>query len=261
MKKPTTPSPWDTNDSTATTSNTPPKEIKATKVADPAIDKTTVEPLFDLEGLMTDFPTARELEKFVFDQTGIVLNLKGRSNKFKYQTAMDVLNGAKPEDYLLGDENPYLDKNDLVPVDNLKALPPRPADVIGVPHVTSFISKTFDHPDPDFKSQGQKCEVVFRKYMNNAITYEIIGPLTTRPVGNRINKFGKEVPSKYEWVDPRTGEQLIRDSAGRFTPVGSRLRAAMMKKKVNKSDYWSMWIDRDFVMTGDTANSDDPWGA
>ena len=47
----------------------------------------SVEPMYDLEGLMTDFPTARELEKFVFDQTGHVLNLKGRSNKFKYQTA------------------------------------------------------------------------------------------------------------------------------------------------------------------------------
>jgi len=30
---------------------------------------------YDLEGLMTDFPTARELERFVFDETGVVLNL------------------------------------------------------------------------------------------------------------------------------------------------------------------------------------------
>ena len=74
------------------------------------------EPLYDLEGLMTDFPTARELEQFVFDQTGHVLNLKGRSNKFKYQTAMDVLNGQTPEQYLIGGENPYLDKNDLIQI-------------------------------------------------------------------------------------------------------------------------------------------------
>jgi len=219
----------------------------------------TSEPLYDLEGLMTDFPTAKDLEKFVFDQTGLVLNLKGRSNKFKYQTAMDVLNGAKPENYLLGSENPYLDKNDIVPVDELKSLPPRPPEVVGVPHVASFISKQFPHPDPDFKSQGQMCEVVFRKYMNNAITYEIIGPLAPRAVGVRVNKFGKEVPEKYTWVDPRTGEQLIRDSAGRYTPIGTRLRASMQKRKINKSDYWTMWIDRDFVMTSDMVNSDDPW--
>jgi len=83
------------------------KTVKAT-AANPWADDTSTpiqadnsiesEPLYDLEGLMTDFPTARELEKFVFDQTGHVLNLKGRSNKFKYQTAMDVLNGASPED-------------------------------------------------------------------------------------------------------------------------------------------------------------------
>jgi hypothetical protein len=46
-----------------------------------------------MEGLMTDFPTAKELERFVYDQTGRVLNLKGRANKLKYQVAMDVLNG------------------------------------------------------------------------------------------------------------------------------------------------------------------------
>ena len=46
---------------------------------------------FDLEGLMTDFPTARDLERFVFDETGVVLNLKGRANKLKYQIAMDAL--------------------------------------------------------------------------------------------------------------------------------------------------------------------------
>ena len=49
---------------------------------------------FDIEGLMTDFPTAKDLERFVFDETGIVLNLKGRANKMKYQVAMDVLNGS-----------------------------------------------------------------------------------------------------------------------------------------------------------------------
>ena len=220
---------------------------------------TPDEPLYDLEGLMTDFPTARELEKFVFDQTGYVLNLKGRSNKFKYQTAMDILNGAKPEDYLIGTENPYLDKNDLIPVDELKPLPARPAEVIGQQCVASFISKTFDHPDPDWKAAGQKCEVVFRKYINNVITYEIIGPITTRAVGTRVNKFGKEVPEKYTWVDPRTGEQIVRRSDGTITPIGTRLRGFMQRQRVNKSNQWDTWIDRDFIVQGEML-SDNPWG-
>lgn len=218
------------------------------------------EPLYDLEGLMTDFPTAKDLEKFVFDQTGYVLNLKGRSNKFKYQTAMDVLNGAHPEEYLLGKENPYLDKNDLIPVDELKKLPPRPAEVVGVQPVSSFISKTFPHPDEEWAASGQKCEVVFRKYINNAITYEIIGPISTRAVGTRVNKFGKEVPEKYTWVDPRTGEQLIRSANGMITPIGTRLKARMQKSKINKSDYWTTWIDREFIIGDSGASIDNPWG-
>ena len=208
---------------------------------------------------MTDFPTARELEQFVFDQTGHVLNLKGRSNKFKYQTAMDILNGATPEDYLIGTENPYLDKNDLIPVDELKPLPARPAEVIGQQCVASFISKTFDHPDPDWKAAGQKCEVVFRKYINNVITYEIIGPISTRAVGTRVNKFGKEVPEKYIWVDPRTGEQVIRRDNGSYTPIGTRLKSAMQRKKINKTDYWTTWIDRDFIISDGATNENDPW--
>jgi hypothetical protein len=245
-----------------------PKTAKAKtttpKIVEPAIEPTPSvvhqEPLFDLEGLMTDFPTAKELEKFVFDETGIVLNLKGRSNKFKYQTAMDVLNGARPDEALLGKENPYLDKNDLIPVDELKQLPARPAEVVNEQCVASFISKTFEHPDADFKANGQKCEVIFRKYMNNAITYEIIGPITTRAIGTRVNKFGKEVPEKYTWVDPRTGEQLIRTSTGMLTPIGTRLKLAMTQKKVNKSDYWQTWIDREFIVT-DSGGLDNIWGA
>jgi hypothetical protein len=47
------------------------------------------ESFYDIDGLMTDFPTARELERFVFDETGHVLNLKGRANKMKYQNSSD----------------------------------------------------------------------------------------------------------------------------------------------------------------------------
>jgi len=231
----------------------------ATSVAPSPVD-TTEEPLYDLEGLMTDFPTAKELEKFVFDQTGHVLNLKGRSNRFKYQTAMDVLNGKAPDEFLKGAENPYLDKNDLIPIDTFRTLPARPAEVVGVPAVSSYISKTFPHPDPEWAATGQKCEVVFRKYVNNAITYEVIGPISTRPVGTRVNKFGKEVPEKYTWVDPRTGEQIIRDSSGRLTPRGSVLRAQLQKMKINNKSYWELWVDREFVMGDASTVNDNPWG-
>jgi hypothetical protein len=221
-----------------------------------------VEPLFDLEGLMTDFPTAKELEKFLFDKTGLALDLKGRSNKFKYQTALDILNGATPPDYLLATENPYLDKNDLIPIEPMKVLPPAPAEIEGAALVTQFHSRTFPHPDSEWKAMGQKCDVVFKKYTNNVITYEILGPISTRAIGTRINKFGKEVPEKYVWVDPRNGQQVIRNSNGMLTPLGTRLKSYMMRQKVNKTSIWEAWIDRDFVIVGDGAGQfDNPWGA
>ena len=262
MNKKTTPSPWDDNEAINTTAAKTAKDTKANKTTAPTVAPAQLdyEPLYDIDGLMTDFPTAKELEKFVYDQTGYVLNLKGRSNKFKYQTAMDVLNGQEPDQVLMGTENPYLDKNDIIPVDKLKEYFPIPAEVRGVPMVTLFQTRQFPHPDQDWKAAGQKCDVVFKKYINDVITYEIIGPIAARAVGVRVNKFGKEVPEKYEWVDPRTGEQVIRDANGRYTPVGTRLRAAMQKQKVSKTDWWTAWVDRDFVLTGDGAAIDDPWG-
>jgi hypothetical protein len=219
------------------------------------------EPLFDLEGLMTDFPTAKELERFVFDRTGKALDLKGRSNKFKYQTALDILNGHEVPEYLFAKENPYLDKSDIIPEDPMKEVPARPADIAGAYMVTQFHSRTFPHPDDEFKAQGQKCDVVFRKYTNNVITYEILGPIAKRAVGTRINKFGQEVPEKYVWVDPRTGEQVIRTESGMLTPLGTRLKSFMQKHRVNKTTIWDAWIDREFIFTGDGATGlDNPWG-
>ena len=136
----------------------------------------------------------------------------------------------------------------------------QPRDIAGEYMVTQFHSRSFPHPDPDFKAQGQKCDVVFRKYTNNVITYEVLGPVAPRAVGERVNKFGKTVPERYTWVDPRTGEQIVRQANGQYTPVGSRLRQFMMKQKVNKSNQWDTWIDRDFVAQGELLN-DNPWGS
>jgi hypothetical protein len=216
---------------------------------------------FDLEGLMSDFPTAGELQKFVYDQTGVVLNLKGRSNKVKYQIALDVLNGGVPPAAVLGSENPYVDKNDVVPEDPLKPLPAKPEEIRGQIPATQFQVDTFPHPDPEFKAQGQKCSVIFRKYIDNTITYEIIGPIAQRAVGERVNKFGQRTPERYTWVDPRTGEQIIQHASGRITPIGTRLKNFMSKHKVGNKTQWETWIDRDFVIGGNPSEAlDNPWG-
>ena len=223
-------------------------------------NKTIMDLGFDLEGLMSDFPTAGELQKFVFDQTGVVLNLKGRANKVKYQIALDVLNGGIPPSAVMGDENPYVDKNDLVPCDPLQTLPLQPEAIRGHVPAAQFQCDIFPHPDSEWASTGQKCSVVFRKYIDNTITYEVLGPIAQRAVGSRVNKYGKEVPDKFTWVDPRTGEQIIRFNTGIITPVGSRLKNFMSRLKVGNKTQWDTWIDRDFVIGGNpSAALDNPW--
>lgn len=216
---------------------------------------------YDLEGLMTDFPTAKELERFVFDETGIVLNLKGRANKLKYQTAMDVLNGSEVDTIFIGNENPYVDRADMVPVDDIKEPPARDPGLPSREHVqNSFHSRQIPHPDTDYRNQGRRCDVTFRKYDSGVITYEILGPIDQRPQGEKIDKFGRLRPEIIRWVDPRSGEQIIQRADGSLTPMGKRLRALMQMKKVNNTNFWDVWIDRDFV-TIDSSAITNPWAA
>jgi hypothetical protein len=214
---------------------------------------------FDMEGLMTDFPTATELQQFVYDQTGVVLNLKGRANRIKYQVALDTLNGIDPGEEFTGSENPYLDRTELVPEEPLRELPPRDVaiDAAG-PEITRFTTNQFPHPDPDWRAQDMKCQVTFRKYANNIITYEIHGPISKRAIGVKLNKYGREVPEKIIWIDARTGEQIIRQANGQLTPLGTRLKGFMTRMKVNRTNQWDLWIDRDFILSGDMV-SDNPW--
>ena len=106
-------SPWET-ESLPAEPVAPAAEVTVTvkKLRRPAAEVQPVEREFDLEGLMTDFPTARDLERFVYDETGIVLTLKGRANRLKYQVALDTLNGVNVEAKYVGRDNPYLDKTD-----------------------------------------------------------------------------------------------------------------------------------------------------
>jgi hypothetical protein len=257
MSKKSTPAeqenPWDAAPATAEVSvDTPLIEQAIVPQAESSAD-------FDLEGLMTDFPTATDLERFVYDQTGIVLNLKGRANKLKYQTAMDVLNGKNIESKFIGTENPYIDRTELVPIDPIKDKPARDASLPPVNETQNlFISNHVPHPDFEARAQDKKVSVMFRKYKSGEISYEILGPLEQRPFGEKIDKFGRTRPEVIKWVDPRTGEQVIVREDGSMTPQGRKLRAMMQTFKVNKSNHWDTWIDREFVSLNDTVASN-PW--
>jgi len=229
------------------------------KLEKPIAPKAIQSQDFDIEGLMTDFPTATELERFVYDQTGIVLNLKGRANKLKYQVAMDVLNGVEVEPKYIGDNNPYINKAEMVPTEDLK---PAPARSVYLPDrnevQNSFYSPLVPHPDEEQRAQGKKVHMVFRKYKNGVISYEVLGPLEQKAHGEKVNKYGQTVPEIIKWIDPRTGEQLCMREDGTLTPQGRRLRGMMQTFKVNRSNQWETWIDREFISLDDSARNN-PW--
>lgn len=230
-------------------------------VTKPQAPKSVSNAEYDLEGLMTDFPTARELERFVFDETGVVLNLKGRANKLKYQVAMDVLNGAEVDPKFIGNSNPYVDKSEMIPEEPLKPTPTRDPGLPPREKVqNSFWSPIVPHPDVNARAQDKKVQVMFRKYDNGMISYEIEGPLEQYPQGSKIDKYGRERPEIIKWLDPRTGEQIAVRADGTLTPQGKRLRAMMQSAKfrVNKSTQWDTFIDREFISVSDEAASN-PW--
>jgi len=255
--------PW------ADTSPNQPEKIPA-KVAPAAVKKSTtpVKPAapvatsnadFDLDGLMTDFPTATDLERFVFDQTGVVLNLKGRANKLKYQVAMDVLNGNEVDPKFIGDGNPYLDKTEMVPEEPMKTLPERDASIPPLSETQNeFYTAFVPHSDEQYRAQGRRMHVNFRKYKNGCITYEVLGPIEPKPHGEKIDKFGRIRPEIIKWVDPRTGEQIVQREDGTLTPVGRRLRAMMQTFKFNDSNQWIKYVDREFISL-DRAAAENPW--
>jgi hypothetical protein len=249
------PSVWD--DETPAPESAPrvtKKETTATKPVKPEVRTVSTELKFDMEGLMTDFPTAKELERFVYEQTGVVLNLKGRANKLKYQVAMDTLNGTIPPVELLGDENPYVDKADMVPEEPLKPIPERDRSLPPLGEVQNYFhSKFVPHPDPDMRAMDAKVTVCFRKYQNGMISYEVEGPLERRNRGEKLDKFGRIRPEIVVWLDPRTGEQLMQRTDGSLSPQGKKLKALMQKHRV-----WEQWIDREFASLNQ-AVLDNPW--
>ena len=256
MKKPSSTTPRDDvwNDTAPADQQPTHTELLPSSVNDLKPTPRYKEPEFDLEGLMTDFPTARELEKFIYDQTGIALNLKGRANKLKYQVAMDVLNGVSPGEEYVTKENPYLDKNELIPEEPLPPVPERDPTLPAPSEMQNlFHSKFVPHPDPEMRALDAKVTVCFRKYKNGMISYEVEGPLEKRNFGEKVDKFGRSRPEIVKWLDPRSGEQLMRNRDGSMTFMGQRLKALMQKHRV-----WDRWIDREFVgLVQDII--DNPW--
>lgn len=229
---------------------TPPKKfVKPTPTND-----------FDLEGLKSDFPTAKELEQFVYDRTNVTLNLKGRANDLKYTIALAVLNGEEIDPKYMSGENPYVDKTELIPEDPLKPVPHRDdrlPPVNELQHI--FHSRIVPHPDYDMRALDAKVTVCFRKYNNGVISYEIMGPIEKHAVGEKLDKWGRSRPEKIVWNDPRTGEQMLRDKDGTYTKRGQALKTLMESYKVNKNGtQWSVWIDKDFtIFRGDAIEN--PW--
>ena len=248
-----TDNPWDKPE------GTPEKAVSTAPAKKPVAPKAVSNAEYDIEGLMTDFPTAKELERFVFDETGIVLNLKGRANKLKYQVAMDALNGVEIDAKFTGDSNPYIDKAEMIPEEPLKEVPARDPNLPDRSQTqNTFYSPIVPHPDPEARAMDKKCHMLFRKYKNGMISYEVLGPLEKKPSGSKIDKFGRERPEIIKWVDPRTGEQTIVREDGTLTPMGKRLRGMMMTFKVNKSNQWEVWIDREFISLDDSVRNN-PW--
>jgi hypothetical protein len=253
------PNPWDDADALKPTPTKSKRQTVESKPAEPVVPKTISNAEFDTEGLMTDFPTAKDLERFVYDQTGIVLNLKGRANKLKYQVALDALNGLTVDAKFLGGDNPYVDKAEMVPEEPIRPVPARDASLPDLRDVqNNFYSPHIPHPDADFRAQDKKCHVIFRKYKTGQISYEIIGPLESVPHGEKIDKFGRKRPEIIKWVDPRTGEQVVMREDGTLTPQGKRLRAMMQTFRVNNSNQWAVWVDREFV-TLNSSVANNPW--
>lgn len=192
-----------------------------------------VEPLYDLEGLKNDFPTASDLEKFVYDETGVSLSLRGRSNDFKYSVALKVLNNAPLDEDIkvaLGNDNPYVDKNDLIPEDAIRTLPARDPKL--PPENTRISIAHFDapHPDPAERAGDRKVTIEYKKYENGVITYKIVGPMEQRARGTRLDKYGRTRPEAIGWDDPRTEERIMRQASGEFTREGAGMQAMLQRR-------------------------------
>ncbi len=209
---------------------------------------------YDIEALREDLPNAKELAQFVYDKTGIALDLVGKPKDEQYLVAKNALEGKKiPSEYIT-DDNPYVEKKDLIPEDEIKPLPPRSEELPDINSRVHFFGAT-NMPHPHDPQSDKKVHISFWKYDNGMITYQIMGPLEKIAVGTRINKYGQTVPEKYTWVDPRTDERVLRRPDGTFTEKGRGLYTYCIGEK--GGNIWTL-IDRELVSIS-SKNIADPW--
>ena len=209
---------------------------------------------YDIEALKVDLPTAKELAQFVYDRTQIALDLVDKSKEDQYVVAKNALEGKKVPAEFITSDNPYVDKRELIPVDEIKKLPPRSEDLPPIDSRVNFFGAT-NMPHPFDPQSDKKVQINFWKYDNGLITFQIMGPLEQIAVGERINKFGQTVPEKYTYIDPRTEETVLRRPDGTFTEKGRGLYAYCSGEK--GAGIWSM-IDKS-TMAIAAKNITNPW--
>ena len=264
MKKNATPEidVWNT-DATEVTEPQEPEVLEFDEPIEPVITVNDLKPPkleYSLAGLRADFPTALELEKFVFDETHVSLKLKGIDPEKKYEIAMAVLRGDDIDPRYITGTNPYVDNNDLIPEDPLKPIPRRDPRLPHRQPMSIFHDMAVPHPDANMRALDGKVICMFKTYDDGSISYEIMGPLEKQSYGEKVDKYGRPRPEKYIWIDPRTGEQGVRYADGTYSPMGKRLRTLMESKRVNRTQsFWSVWIDRNFTQFNQGA-IDNPWG-
>lgn len=209
---------------------------------------------YDIEALKADLPTAKELAQFVYDRTQISLDLIGKSKEDQYVVAKNALEGKKVPAEFVTDENPYVDRKEQIPVDEIRKLPERNKDLPSVDSQVHFFGAT-NMPHPLDPQSDKKVGINFKKYNDGTLTYQIMGPLEQIAVGTKVNRYGQEVPERYSWIDPRTEEIVMRRPDGTFTEQGRKLHTFMVGEK--GGGVWPL-IDKD--MTRVTAkNISDPW--
>ena len=209
---------------------------------------------YDIDALKSDLPTAKELAQFVYDRTQIALDLVGKPKEDQYVVAKNALEGKKVPAEFITSDNPYVDKRELIPVDEIKRLPPRSEDLPPIDSRVNFFGAT-NMPHPFDPQSDKKVQINFWKYDNGLITFQIMGPLEQIAVGERINKFGQTVPEKYTYIDPRTEESVLRRPDGTFTEKGRGLYAYCSGEK--GAGIWSM-IDKS-TMAIAAKNITNPW--
>jgi len=209
---------------------------------------------YDIESLKEDLPTAKELAQFVYDKTNISLDLIGKPKADQYLAAKNALEGKKVPAEYISDVNPYVDKKELIPQDELPPLPDRPKDLPDVDSRIHFFGAT-NMPHPLDPQSDRKVQIDFYKYDNGAVTYQINGPVEQIAIGERINKYGVKQPERYGWIDPRTEEILLKRPDGTFTEKGRGIYAYCIGEK--GGGIWPL-IDRNFLASIEK-NVTNPW--